>query len=111
MIEKLPALSSIDARIVMHDQYEMRYGVFNHLAAHKDPLSSVAMHPCEDTFTDSKLAELCEEYALLNYHEMWGLSLDEFLRRPTYEVQMLREISERVSKKRAAAVDLTAGKK
>lgn len=105
MIEKLPPLNPYDARIVMQDQYEQRYGIFNHRASKDRPLASVAMHPCEDSLQNSLLYEACEEYASLNYRETWGLSLTEFLNQPRYVVEMMKAITTDVIKKKALAVD------
>lgn len=43
---------------------------------------------------------------MMNYKELWGLSLDEFLHRPMHEVALLREMSEQIAKKRAAAIEV-----
>ena len=94
----------LDAKIVMQDQYDRRYGLLTPKSA-KHPLVSVLMHPCENTTMHTTLYDLYEEYALKNYQELWGLSVDEFVHRPVWMVEMMREVADEVLKKRAAAVE------
>ena len=100
MLEKLPKLNAIDARIVMQDQYESRFHIFNHYAVSNRPLASVAMHPCEDSLLNSVMWSVYEEFALKRYQEVWGLSVEEFLNLPQYKVRMMREIADELNEKR-----------
>ena len=100
MVEKLPKLTVIDARIIMQDQYETRFGIYNHMSRNDRPLASVAMFPCEDTVQNSVIYEDYEEFALKRYHDVWGLSVEEFLGLPQYKVRMMREIADAVAAKR-----------
>ena len=104
MIKKLPKLNALDAHIVMRDQYELRYGIMSP-EQQRHPLSSVLMHPCEEVASTGKLRDLYEEFATKQYREMWGLSVDEFFDRPIWVVDMMREISDEVLRKRGRAVE------
>lgn len=105
MVMTLPKLDWVDATIVMRDQYYTRLGIYNHLNPDpKRPLASVAMFD-EENFTEkSALYDTYEDYAEKNYYEVWGLSLDEFLSRPRYEIKMMKEITERLRAKKSAAI-------
>ena len=110
MIERLPALNALDARVVMQDQYDVRYGLLSPELAHH-PLASVLMQPCEDMTRNSALYDLYEEYAVKNYRELWGIGVDEYLNRPVWVVEMMREIADHVLEKRSAAVERIASSK
>lgn len=80
----------------------MKYAIFNHLAAPKRPLSSVAFHDCENYTEQTAIYDAIEDYGLNGYQEVWGLSLTEFLSLPQYMVKMVKEIHARVMEKKKA---------
>ena len=82
-INKTPSLSSTDADIVLYDLYDINYGIFDHRNAGKTkPLSSVAMHECENNTADSNLYKVIDAYHSRGVKEVFGLSLLEFLNLP-----------------------------
>lgn len=77
-------ISSTDADIILYDLYEMNYGIFNHRNASKTkPLSSVALHECENIGADSNLYKVIEAYVSRGVKEVTGLTLTEYLELPT----------------------------
>lgn len=110
LLGKLPKLSSIDTQIVLYDQYETRYGIYNHQQPNKmRPLASVALQPSENFTERSILYDALEEYALENYRDVWGLSVAEFLDLPQYLVKMLRSVMPTaLERKRKALEDAEA---
>ena len=99
----------MDAQIVLHDHYETRFGIFNHPHNKSRPLASVAMFPCEDSVRCAGITAAYEEFAMKNYKELWGLSVEEFMHQPVYIVRMMREVTDRIMKRRAAAVGSLPG--
>lgn len=92
-IEDAPALSSVDADIILYDLYEINYGIFDHRNASKHkPLSSVAMHECENTTTDSNLYKVIDAYHSRGVKDVFGLNLVEFLNLPTDVCVKLMEV-------------------
>lgn len=89
----------------MQDAYESRFGIFNHATNKSRPLASVAMFPSEDTVAATALYDAYEEYARNGYKEIWGLSVGEFLNQPRYIVEMMREITIQVMKRKSSALD------
>lgn len=93
----------------MQDQYETRYGIYNHQAelqpGEARPLASVAMFPSEDYTKRSMLYDVLEEYAENNYKEIWGLNLTQFLALPRFQVEMMREITAEVRKRKTMTME------
>lgn len=109
-LENLPALGRVDAKIVMYDQYETRYGIYDHLTPRPStevrPLASVAMHPSENFTEGGIMYDSLLNYAEKNYKEIWGLNLTEFLNLPCYMTKMLREITDMVHEKKNKAIEI-----
>lgn len=89
----------------MQDQYEHRFGIFDHSSSQNRPLSSVAMFECENYTERSAYYDALLEYAEGNYKEIWGLNIDEFLNRPQYIVKMMRMATEEVMKKKINVIN------
>jgi hypothetical protein len=64
VVERVPKLGPVDARLVLSDIYDMEFGIFPHLAAgNSRPLASDESHPAE--ITDDGLLEA----KFLEYHQ------------------------------------------
>lgn len=105
MISSLPKTDRVDAKIVMQDQYEYRFGIFNHGAVKDRPMSSVAMFESENYTERSLYYDALTEYAEGGYRDIWGLDVHEFLNQPTYIVKMMKEITHNVIAKKNNVVD------
>lgn len=108
-LQKLPKLNSVDGRIVLQDLYEKQYGIYNHLdpSNKSRPLSSVAMHACEDVNNGSLLEEAVKTYVVRGIKDLYGLNLIEFLELPLDIVELLFEISgQELAKKSATLSDV-----
>lgn len=105
LLNIIPKVNTVDARIIMQDQYEYTFGIYNHSADNKRPFSSVAMFPCENYTERSAYYDALLEYAEGNYREIWGLNVQEFLNQPQYLVKMMREISKDVMTRKMQAID------
>lgn len=98
-------MSSGKAKIVLKDLYETRFGLYNHSAPDRNPLSSILMNPGEEYLIDSPIRDLIEEFAVYNYGELWNISLIEFINLPRPYVELIRKIKDGVMKKRQAIVE------
>jgi hypothetical protein len=103
-------LSSIDAQLVLRDQYEVKYGIYDHTredAAH--PLQLVFQHWSEDTVTNGELHERIKRYIDLDIFKYTGIPFDRFMELPTYEGRLIIDaISQKIKKeapKVQAAID------
>jgi hypothetical protein len=111
-VTKIPrTLSSLETRIFMQDQYEIRTGIFDHVTNGAErPLSSVAMFPSEDFTSNGKTYDILQKYAQGNYREIWGLSIEEYLQLPQWKTRMMEKIADEILKKKTKALDAEIGK-
>lgn len=100
-------MSLIEAKIVMTEAYESRFGIFNHMSeeAKQRPLASVAMFPSENTTDRGLFYDAAMEFSRNNYREIWGYTLSEFLSMPQWKVKMIRDITQEVLQSRVKAID------
>jgi hypothetical protein len=86
-------LKSTDAQIVLREQYETVYGIFNHDDPAASPLAAVSMRSVEDASTGSLLDERMEAFVenRVGYH--FNLSWTEFINQPTDMVLKQLEIA------------------
>jgi hypothetical protein len=106
LIEGAPRLKSTDAQMVLRDQYETTYGIYDHSGpGGEDPLALVLMHPSEDTITDGALHERMKEYVECDIHKYFGISFLEFINQPTYVLRMQLEIAQEQIRKEAPIAD------
>lgn len=82
--------------------YEVTYGIFNHVGASvKRPLSSVALHECEENAVSSSLYESIDIFLNTGIRDAFGLSLTEYLALPTEICIKLTEAASRESSKKS----------
>lgn len=94
-------MSRENAKIVLGDLYETRFGIFNHDDRTKNPLASVLMHDAEDVMLDSALADLLIEFAVEDYGDLWKISLTEFMGLPKPIADLMRRVKAIAVKKKA----------
>jgi hypothetical protein len=112
-------MDPVSSRIVLQQAYEDTFGIFNYISQIKQeqtitdpglkrPLSSVAMHPAEDTSAGSRIRELIKIYARLKVYQNYGLSFTELLELPVeYVDDILMECSKIYKEEEKRAVALT----
>lgn len=106
MIDTLPQLDAVDAKVVMREMYETRFGIHNHLNKFsKRPLASVAFHGAENTIKDSMLEETLKTYANRNIKDIFGLTVLEFLELPMDVVSLMLDIADQISAKKEGDID------
>lgn len=67
----------------MYDLFETHFGIHDHSKSSKTkPLSSVALHECEDNTETSLIYKAVERYTKLKINQLFGLNLIEFLSLP-----------------------------
>jgi len=102
LIEKAPRLKSTDAQMVLRDQYESTYGIYNHAAEGADhPFALILQHWCEDSVTHGSLHERMNQYIDLDIQKYFGLTFTDFIEQPTYVIQMQLEIAQERIRKEA----------
>jgi hypothetical protein len=67
----------------LYDLFETHFGIHDHSKSSKTkPLSSVALHECEDNTETSLIYKAVERYTKLKINQLFGLNLIEFLSLP-----------------------------
>lgn len=117
LIDKLPRLiSSVDAQLVLRDQYEVTFGIYNHEQPNAEhPFALILQHWSEDTVTLGPLHGRMKQYIDAEIQKWFGLSFDKFIDQPTYVIEMqVAEATERIKKAQpfidAAAAIMEKGK-
>ena len=117
LIDKLPRLvSSVDAQLVLRDQYEVTFGIYNHeQPSAEHPFALILQHWNEDTVTLGPLRGRMKQYIDAQIQKWFGLSFDQFIEQPTYVIElMVAEATERIQAEKplmdAAAALLEKGK-
>lgn len=96
LFQVLGKVDYLDAKQVLYDVYETKFGLFNHLSGldrKTRPLASVALHEMEDNTKSSSLYESIEIYLDQDINKNFGLSLNEFLDLPRELINKLLEVS------------------
>lgn len=102
LIEKAPRLKSTDAQMVLRDQYETTYGIYNHAVPENDhPFALIMMNDSEDTVTHGALHDRMTQYLDCDIHKYFGLSFLEFIEQPTYVIVMQLELAQERIRKEA----------
>ena len=105
LIEKAPRLVSTDAQLVLREQYETAFGIYNHDHPQgQHPLALVMMNWCEDTVTGGGLHERMEQYMNLGILKYFGIPFDQWIEQPTYVIELQLDSAKRRIEKEAPAL-------
>ena len=92
-LKTAPPLVSTDTQLLLMEQYEKTYKICDHdMYGLTRPLALIAMHPSEDTSTNSALHDMIDKFADLNVYKYFGLSFDKFLELPSETVNKVLEV-------------------
>jgi hypothetical protein len=100
-LQVLPRLNSVDAKLVMTDLYEAKFGIYNHLVNKSRPLASVAMQPCEDINDGSLFSSVASSYHDKKIFDFFHLDLFQFLDLPPDCCEILIDIADKRLAKKA----------
>lgn len=104
-LHNIPRLDSIETRIMLQEQYEQDFGIYNHDKQPR-PLSLVSMHPKENTVEAGSLFSLIRRYAMLNVKDTFGLSLTEWLNLPYDHADVVKHICSEEMKSKAKSAEV-----
>lgn len=99
LLKTSPVLCATDARLVLLEQYETFYGIYNHTTG--DPnrsMANIAMHYAENVSDGSLLDERIAQFAEKKITKYFGLSFKEFLEYPPDVCFKMLEVAEKQSK-------------
>ncbi|BDD79880.1 hypothetical protein [Burkholderia phage FLC9] len=96
LIESTPKIVATDVRLLLLHRYETDFGIFNHDLADDelDPLALIRMHPREDAYTGSFLAERLRQYNTRHVYEVTKMPFDRFLELPRHMVMDILEYAD-----------------
>jgi hypothetical protein len=98
-------LQASDARVVLREAYEQTYHIYDHDRVESSPLAIVAMHPSENPFQDSLLAERMKDFARKKIGKWFNMSFTEFIRQPRADVEMMLEVASELNRTDANDTD------
>lgn len=74
-IETLTKCSAVDAKQFMLAYYDSQFGIFNHFSqVERRPLALVAIHPAEDTTTNTMLESRITKFARSGVKDILGVN-------------------------------------
>lgn len=87
---------------VMIELYETKFGIYDHRAS-GSALSSVKYNKCENYVDHFLMGAYLETYLYRGVNKYMGMSFDEFIDRPRWEMDKIVEVIERFRKKEGQA--------
>lgn len=100
---KLEKLNDIDARVVLSDIYESKFGIYNHLnksSSKINPLASVSFFEAEETLSNSLLSDAIRSYLSNGIKELYDINLLEYLELPFGYSKLFLEIASEENNKK-----------
>ena len=94
----------IHAKQLLIELYETHYGVYDHTSA-VNPLASVLFQESEQFRDKGLLDNYLETYIYKNVFARTGLTFDEFLNRPRFEIEKILEAVSAYNTKKSNAAD------
>lgn len=77
-------LASTDVQILMRENYEQAYGIYNHKGTTNDHFALVRHHASEDAISFSRMRERLEAFVVNKIGTALNMSFNEFLDQPSY---------------------------
>ena len=107
LIAKAQKMPAMDVRLLMLHRYETDWGIFNHDLADDevDPLALIRMHPKEDAYTGSHLAERIRQYHERHVWDITREPLSAFLKYPRHMVMDILEYADQELRKRTKVME------
>lgn len=97
--------NSIETKLILLENYDIHYGIFNHGMYEDRPYSLIEMHDTERFDTVNPLYELMEKYVEKNVLKFFGMSFDTFIEMPRDRVNKMFEICDTMTKRERQRVD------
>lgn len=90
LLKTVPKLCSTDAQLLMLEQYETLFGIFDHNkpgVSASNPFAVVELHAAEDVYTYSLKRERMEQFMFHGVKDAFGVSWLEYLQLPAADAQ------------------------
>lgn len=84
---------------MMYQLYETQYSIYDHLRTN-NPLSSVLFHESENYIKDFLYETYLRTYLYKELHSKLGMSFDEFLDHPRYQIESMIQIVNEVDQRK-----------
>lgn len=104
-----PVRSVVEAKINKDIVYSTMYGIDTSEPNDTNPFSDISMYTAENVYALDIRKRHYQNYIHFKIKELFGLSVDEYLERPSSECFMLHEIATAEARKKKAKND-TEGK-
>lgn len=97
-IKKIP--NYIYGKQLLIELYETQYGIYDHRTTH-NPLASVRFNEAEQYLDNFLFDEYLNIFIYKEIGKKLGMSFDEFLNRPKYEINKILKIIDEADSKRS----------
>lgn len=105
LLESMPEVDSISAKMLLREAYETTYEIYNHNLDNSHPWAMVMAHPKEDMSTYGAIYRTILSYRVRDVYKRYGLNLTEFLDLPREYVEFLLEVSANETKQDTATAE------
>lgn len=96
-------LSSVEASLLLHKAYLLRYNLTTKTELNHNPASLVRMRPAEDGYMGTLMEEHFEHFVDLEIYQF--MKWDEYIRLPRSEINMVRRVAEKRLRRKNAVDD------
>lgn len=102
-LESEPKLTSVQAEQVLRKAYLFHYHFSDANSLAAQPASLVRFHSAEDSFRGSMMEDHAEHFADLDIGDVFRISWLEYVSLPRHEMQILRNIAEKIKKRKISS--------
>lgn len=107
LMRKLDKVDNLTTKLILRENYETAFNVFNHDEYKDSPMALVTAHPKENVTELSALYNRIRRYHLHGIKEISGQSIDSFLGNPKHINDLLFEMAaQELPKKNAGSAEL-----
>lgn len=96
------------AKQLLIEMYETNYGIYDHTTT-TNPLSGVLFHDTEKYLDDHLFDQYLRTYLFKEVYQRTGLSFDNFLDKPRYEIDKIFKIIDEYNAKKNAVANNVIG--
>lgn len=104
-------MRSADTRLMLQEQYETLFEIYNHNSADADPLGLVLLHPAEDVSTGGAIERRMEEFVEADVFKYTGMTMAEFFNSPREYCDLMIKVAKKRQKVDLAALQNMGGTK
>lgn len=102
---KAPRMRSSDVRLMLQEQYETLFDIYDHKRVDANPLALVMVHPAENVSSGGAIELRIEEFVNSDVTKYTGMSLMEFFNCPREYCDLILKAARKRQAKESAAMN------